>query len=77
MSAIRPPVPSILFPTQTPPAPSRPGRASFFQAALESLKAPVAADPAPAGAEALPGASATVATPDRPARPGALLDIRV
>ena len=77
MSAIRPPVPSPLFPTQTPSPPARPGRASFFQAALDGLKA-AAVDAAPAAGESLPVAPAAAATtPDRSGRPGALLDIRI
>jgi hypothetical protein len=78
MSAIRPPVPSPLFPTQTPSPPARPARASFFQAALEGLKAAAAVDAAPAAGESLPAApTAAAATPDRSGRPGALLDIRI
>ena len=77
MSAIRPPVPSILFPTQTPPAPSRPGRASFFQAALDGLKAPTATEVAPADGEFAPNPPAAASTSERPTRPGALLDIRI
>ena len=77
MSAIRPPVPSVLFPTQPSPVPARAGRASFFQAALDGLKAAAAADPAPGRGELDAAPPAAAATPDRPARPGALLDIRI
>ncbi|WP_374516113.1 hypothetical protein [Brevundimonas sp.] len=74
MSAIRPPVPSPLFPTQTPAPPVRAGRASFFQAALDGLMTAPPAEVAPLAAGALP---APAAAPERPGRPGALLDIRV
>jgi hypothetical protein len=76
MSAIRPPVPSPLFPTQTPSTPARPARASFFQAALDGLKAAAAVEAAPAAGESVAAAPAA-ATPDRSGRPGALLDIRI
>lgn len=73
MSAIRPPVPSPLFPTQSPPSPARASRSDFFRAALEGVGAP-----APAATEA-PARAAASAAPaaERPQRPGALLDIRV
>ena len=78
MSAIRPPVPSPLFPTQTPPAPARASRSAFFQAALDGLKAAAAADPVAAEEASRPAAaSVPAAVADRPTRPGALLDIRV
>lgn len=73
MSAIRPPVPSPLFPTQSPPSPVRASRSDFFRAALEGVGAPAPAageEPARVAAPDLPAA-------DRPRRPGALLDIRV
>ena len=75
MSAIRPPVPSPLFPAQTPPSPARASRSTFFQAALDGLRAPAAA-PETSG-ERMAAAAASAPVPDRPARPGALLDIRV
>jgi hypothetical protein len=72
MSAIRPPVPSPLFPTQTPAAPARAARSDFFRAALQGVPAPVGE---PEGATtATPSAAPAL---DRPQRPGALLDIRV
>ncbi|HYD26606.1 hypothetical protein [Brevundimonas sp.] len=81
MSAIRPPIPSPLFPTQSPGIPLSPARASrsdFFRAALDG----VAASSATASAAAAP--SLRTAPPaeafhggDRPQRPGSLLDIRV
>jgi len=76
MSAIRPPVPSPLFPAQSPPSPARASRSDFFRAALEGVGAPAEAMPGarPAAALAPP---ATRAPDDRPQRPGALLDIRV
>ena len=80
MSAIRPPVPSPLFPAQGPvPSPARASRSDFFRAALEAAGAP--AEPsAPAPAATAPTAALTaVGRPadDRPQRPGALRDIRV
>ncbi len=77
MSAIRPPVASPLFPTQTPPAPARASRSAFFQAALDGLKAATAADPAAPEESPRAAETAAPAIPDRPARPGALLDIRI
>jgi len=74
MSAIRPPVPSPLFPAQSPPSPVRASRSDFFRAALDNVGAP--ADPRPA-ATAGPAAASFRAADDRPQRPGALLDIRV
>ena len=82
MSAIRPPVPSPLFPTQSPGAPLSPARASrsdFFRAALDGVAAAPDASAAPAAAA--PGHAAPPAGSfrgdDRPQRPGSLLDIRV
>lgn len=82
MSAIRPPVPSPLFPTQSPAAPLSPARASrsdFFRAALDGVAASPDAEAAPAAAA--PGHAAPPAgffrADDRPQRPGSLLDIRV
>ena len=76
MSAIRPPVPSPLFPAQSPPSPVRASRSDFFRAALDRVGAPMEAGPPPAPA---PAAAAGLSRPpeDRPQRPGALLDIRV
>ena len=73
MSAIRPPIPSPLFPTQSPPSPVRASRSDFFRAALDGVGAPAEAPPA-----ARPAATQAARAPeDRPLRPGALLDIRV
>jgi len=74
MSAIRPPVPSPLFPAQSPPSPVRASRSDFFRAALDGVSAPASAEPtAPARRAATPLRAAE----ERPQRPGALLDIRV
>ena len=74
MSAIRPDLPSVLFPPH--PAgqtPVRASRSDFFKAALDSvLTAP--AEPTLTAAAPQPTSAAFEA---RPARPGALLDIRV
>lgn len=74
MSAIRPDLPSTLFPTH--PAGTTPVRASrsdFFRAALDAVQGP------PAGPDLRAAAArpTPAAFEDRPARPGALLDIRV
>ncbi len=74
MSAIRPPLPSILFPPH--PAGTTPVRASrsdFFKAALDAVQGP-AAEPTLQAAAPQPTARAFE---ERPTRPGALLDIRV
>ncbi len=82
MSAIRPPVPSPLFPTQSPGAPLSPARASrsdFFRAALDGVMASAenpAAAPTSAAARPAPPADFFRAD-ERPQRPGSLLDIRV
>jgi hypothetical protein len=76
MSAIRPPVPSPLFPTQSPPSPARASRSDFFRAALDGVTASPEAEPAPAPKPATPPAGFFRAD-DRPQRPGSLLDIRV
>ena len=74
MSTIRPPVPSPLFPTQTPPSPVRASRSDFFRAALDGVGAPGEPETSvPARFAATPLRAAE----DRPQRPGALLDIRV
>ncbi|QDH74818.1 hypothetical protein [Brevundimonas sp. M20] len=86
MSVIRPPVPSPLFPSQTPPSPAAASRSSFFQSALAAASPSIAA--------AAPAITAPVVQRDtpvrsvapradageggqRPSRPGSLLDIRV
>ncbi|MBW8305191.1 MAG: hypothetical protein K0M78_15010 [Brevundimonas sp.] len=78
MSAIRSPIPSPLFPAQSPPSPVRASRSDFFRAALDGVAAPAgtsrALAPAPAAAATLQAARVP---DDRPQRPGALLDIRV
>ncbi|WP_420470181.1 hypothetical protein [Brevundimonas sp. FT23042] len=85
MSAIRPPVPSPLFPSQTPPSPASTSRSAFFQAALAAASPAVAAA-APAPAPTVRADSPVRSVPPRaPAdgegqrlqRPGSLLDIRV
>ncbi len=79
MSAILPPAPSPMFPTQSPGAPFSPARASrsdFFKAALDSVLAGTAA--APEAAQARPTAAAAPSwVEERLQRPGSLLDIRV
>ncbi len=86
MSAIRLPLPSPLFPAQSPPSPVRASRSDFFRAALDPASAPAApaapASPATAAAPARttatpPAANLSRAADDRLQRPGALLDIRV
>jgi hypothetical protein len=74
MSAIRPPLPSVLFPPHPAGAsPVRASRSDFFKAALDAVQGP-AAGPTLAAAAPQPTARAF---DERPARPGALLDIRV
>lgn len=73
MSAIRPPVPSPLFPTQSPPSPARASRSDFFRAALDGVGA---ATPQAADEPARPVAAGAPAV-ERLQRPGSLLDIRV
>ena len=74
MSAIRPSLPSVLFPPQpAAQAPVRAARSDFFKVALDAVQtggadAPVRT-PTPVSTEA--------AQEERPPRPGALLDIRV
>lgn len=84
MSAIRPPVPSPLFPSQTPPSPAQSSRSAFFQTALQAASAPVVAAPTPAPAPVIRdipvrsvAARAEGDEASRSARPGSLLDIRV
>jgi len=86
MSAIRPPVPSPLFPSQTPSSPAGSSRSAFFQAALQAATSPSTA-PAVAAPTATPVRDTPVrslaprATEGDPAerytRPGSLLDIRI
>lgn len=74
MSAIRPPVPSPLFPAQSPPSPARASRSDFFRAALD------AAQPAALAAQPVVDipVRAVSSAPSEPfTRPGSLLDIRV
>ena len=74
MSAIRPSLPSVLFPPQpAAQAPVRAARSDFFKVALDAVQAGGA--DAPAGTAA--PASTEAAQEERPPRPGALLDIRV
>ena len=74
MSAIRPDLPTTLFPTQpAAPSPARASRSDFFKAALDKAQGLPAE---PSLRSAAPGPTAA-AFEDRPARPGALLDIRV
>ena len=75
MSAIRPPVPSPLFPVQTPVAPARAARSDFFRTALQGVEATDARAPE-TDSPAAPMAQAPAAS-ERHQRPGALLDIRV
>ena len=74
MSAIRPDLPTTLFPAQPGGAsPARASRSDFFKAALDKVQ----------GAPAEPNLRSAAPRPtpaafeDRPTRPGALLDIRV
>ncbi len=74
MSAIRPQLPSVLFPPQPAgQAPVRAARSDFFKAALDAVQAGGAEPPARAATPA----STEAVQEERPARPGALLDIRV
>ena len=78
MSAIRPPIPSPLFPAQSPPSPVRASRSDFFRTALDPVATPDPAGPAAVFAPAsAPAARLSPAADERPQRPGALLDIRV
>ena len=74
MSAIRPDLPSTLFPPH--PAgqtPVRASRSDFFKAALDAVQGP----PAEPNLRAAAPRPTAAAFDDRPSRPGALLDIRV
>ena len=74
MSAIRPDLPSSLFPTLPGgQSPVRASRSDFFKAALDKAQG-VPAEPSLRAAAAQP---TPAAFEDRPTRPGALLDIRV
>jgi hypothetical protein len=80
MSAIRPPVPSPLFPVQTPATPARAARSDFFRAALEGAR--TAPAPAPAAGKPDTRVASTAPAPFEPSgerslRPGSLLDIRI
>ncbi|HYC97324.1 hypothetical protein [Brevundimonas sp.] len=78
MSAIRPPVPSPLFPAQSPvPSPARASRSDFFRAALDGVAGSPEAQAAPAAGPAPAKAPLARAVDDRHPRPGSLLDIRV
>jgi hypothetical protein len=85
MSAIRPPVPSPLFPSQTPSSPAQASRSAFFQAALSNtatpgLSAAAPVIPAPVRDTPVRSVAARPAEGDpalRSTRPGSLLDIRV
>ncbi len=82
MSAIRPPVPSPLFPTQGsaqgPASPARAARSDFFRAALDGTRTVT-----PAAVQPRDALVASTAPPpfepsgERPIRPGSLLDIRI
>lgn len=78
MSAIRPPVPSPLFPNAPTPSPVRAARSDFFRAALDGVRTPTVAAESKADT---PVATAQpprfTPSPDQPSRPGSLLDIRV
>ena len=74
MSAIRPPLPSVLFPAHpAAQSPVRASRSDFFKAALDVVQGP-AAEPTLLAAAPQPTVKAFE---ERPTRPGALLDIRV
>ena len=88
MSAIRPPVPSPLFPSQTPSSPAQSSRSAFFQSALQAATAPAtsasvsAPTPALAPIRDIPVRSVAARPAEgeettRSMRPGSLLDIRV
>ena len=74
MSAIRPDLPTSLFPTQPGSlSPARASRSDFFKAALDKVQgAPAEPDLRSAAPRPTPAAF-----DERPTRPGALLDIRV
>lgn len=67
MTAVRPDLPTTLFPTAPRPEGVRTAQAAFFRAALDRAQAPSAPVDTPAAE----------AAPRRDQRPGALLDIRV
>ena len=78
MNEIRPPVRSPLFPNAPTPSPARAARSDFFRAALDGVKAPVAAAEAKADTPVATTEPPRLSpTPDQPSRPGSLLDIRV
>ncbi|RZJ02716.1 MAG: hypothetical protein EON89_14270 [Brevundimonas sp.] len=74
MSAIRPDLPSALFPAHPAGAsPVRASRSDFFKMALDAVQSPPA-EPSLRSAAPQP---TPAAFEERPTRPGALLDIRV
>ena len=74
MSAIRPPVTSVLFPPHPGgQSPVRASRSDFFKAALDAVQSA----PAESSLKSAAPPPTTAAFEERPARPGALLDIRV
>lgn len=73
MSAIPPRLPAL-----QPPAPAPAARADFFRAALANVQASAQSGVQPVSVPTRPmSALAPAPAEDRPARPGALLDIRV
>jgi len=80
MSAIRPDLPSTLFPTAPQPAAQAARSSDFFRAALAGIsptpvtKTEVAVRPSITTASQ---SDSTVSTGDRDLRPGSLVDIRV
>lgn len=84
MSAIRPDLPALTPGTGLTPASGAAAdaaRAAFFRAALGQVQATSvparAAASSPAAATATAGVARSEPSPDRPGRPGSLLDIRV
>ena len=77
MSAIRPDLPSTLFPTAPQPAAQAARSSDFFSAALAGVS-PTPLSPGKAlTARAAPLEAEPVRTAGRDMRPGSLLDIRV
>ena len=80
MSAIRPDLPSTLFPTASQPAAQAARSSDFFRAALAGIsptpvtKTEVAVRPSITTASR---SDSTVSTGERDLRPGSLVDIRV
>ena len=78
MSAIRPNLPSVLFPPQPAgQAPVRAARSDFFRVALDAVQAGGTEPSLPTAAAASPATARATAQDERPTRAGALLDIRV